>query len=119
MSWTSLPGQKTTTSREGRNPELTGLPLDGLRLAAEEDAVAFAARAALNSPGNIRLAKQYLKKALQLQLEEEKFAIVEFLSPCPTDWNMTPVNALRWIEEEVVRYYPPGILKDRSRGEIQ
>lgn len=112
MSWTTLPGQKTTTSPEGRDPEETGTPLDPLRMAAAEKAVSFAARGALNSPKNINLAKKYIRKALELQIKEGKYAIVEFLSPCPTDWNMTPVRAIQWIEEEAEKYYPLGILKD-------
>lgn len=112
MSWTSLPGQVTTTSPFGRDPETTGMPLDPLKMAATEERVAFAARAALNSPKNINLAKKYIKKALELQVKEGKYAIVEMLSPCPTDWNMAPVDAIRWIEEEAVKYYPLGVLKD-------
>ena len=114
MSWTSLPWQKTTTSPSGRDPEETGMPLDPLRMAAMEEKVAFAARAALSSPKNVILAKNYIKKALELQIHERKYAIVEFLSPCPTDWNMRPTDALRWIEEEVVKYYPPGVFKDET-----
>ena len=112
MSWTTLPGQKTTTSPKGRDPLNQGMPLDPLRMAAAEESTAFAARASLDSPGNIRLAKQYIQKAFRYQIQEGRYSIVEFLSPCPTDWNMTPTEAIRWIRDEVVRYYPLGIFKD-------
>ena len=74
------------------------------------------ARAALNSPKNINLAKKYIKKAIELQINEGKYAIVEMLSPCPTDWNMTPVEAIKWIEEEDAKYYPLGVFKDVTEG---
>lgn len=116
MSWTSLPYQKTTTSPAGRDPDTMGQPLDPLKLASQLDNVAFAARGALNSPGNIRTAKSYIRKALSYQLNENRYSIVEFLSPCPTDWNMTPLQAIDWIDKEVTKYYPLGILKDISEG---
>lgn len=111
MSWTSLPGQKTTTSPMGRDEKVTGMPMDPLGLIANLDAPQFVARGALNSPKNIQTAKKYIKKALELQLEG-KYAIVEFLSPCPTDWNMSPVKAIQWIDEHVTKYYPLGVFKD-------
>ena len=116
MSWTSLPGQKTTTSPFGRDSETMGLPLDPLKMAAQEECVAFAARAALSSPKNINTAKKYIKKAVELQINEGKYAIVELLSPCPTDWNMAPVDAIKWIEEEDTKYYPLGVFKDQTEG---
>lgn len=116
MSWTSLPGQKTTTSRQGRDPLITGDPIDPLKMAAAEEKVAFVARAALSSPKNINIAKQYIKKAIELQINEGKYAIVEFLSPCPTDWNMAPVKAIEWIENEATKYYPLGVLKEETKG---
>lgn len=112
MSWTTLPGQKTTTSPHGRIPSETGMPLDPLKMASNLDSVAFAARGALNSPQNINVAKRYIKKAIELQMNEGKYSIVEFLSPCPTDWNMAPVKAIEWIDSEVVKYYPLGIFKE-------
>ena len=111
MSWTTLPGQKTTTSPAGRNAETMGLPIDPLKMAANLDAVAYVARGALNSPKNINTAKRYIKRAVELQIKHGKYAIVELLSPFPTDWNMTPVQAIEWIEQEVTKYYPLGEFK--------
>ncbi len=112
MSWTSLPGQRTTTSVHGRDPQIHGTPLDPLRIAASETSVAFAARAALNNPKNIEQARQFIRKAFLYQIREKKYSIVEFLSPCPTDWNKSPLEAIEWIDQEVTRYYPLGVLKD-------
>ena len=110
MSWTTLPGQKTTTSPAGRT-EAMGLPIDPLKMAAGFDAVAYAARGALNSPKNLGAAKRYMKKAIELQIKEGKYSIVELLSPCPTDWNMPPLKAIEWMEQEVMKYYPLGEFK--------
>ena len=117
MSWTSLPGQRTTTSPSGRDPNTQGLPMDPLKMAAAQEQVAFAARGALDTPGHIREAKQYIRTVLDLQMKENRYGIVELLSPCPTDWNMAPTDAIRWIGETVTQYYPLGVWKD-SRKEI-
>ena len=59
-------------------------------------------------------AKKAIKKALTVQKERKGFSIVEILSTCPTNWGVTPLEALDWVEEKMVPYYPLGVYKDVS-----
>lgn len=114
MSATTMPGQKTTTSPLGRDCSLTGLPIRFPELAASQFEVAYAARGAVTTPANIRKLKGYIKNALEAQLNGEGYSIVEILSPCPTNWGLTPLQALERIEKEIIPYYPLGEFKLRG-----
>jgi 2-oxoglutarate ferredoxin oxidoreductase subunit beta len=76
------------------------------------DAAAYLERVAVNSPAHIRRTKQAIKKAFQAQIDKLGFSMVEILSPCPTNWKMTPVQAWEWIEREMARVFPLGVFKD-------
>lgn len=111
MAPTTLLSQKTSTTPKGRDPESAGYPLKLLDVMAVLDGCAFAARASLTSPKNVLKAKEYLKMAFQYQLDKKGYSIVEFLSACPTNWGLDPVSALRYIDEVMSKYFPPGIIK--------
>jgi len=67
---------------------------------------AYIARVAVNNPRNIRKAKQAIKKAFKVQMTGLGFSFVEILSTCPTNWGMSPTEALKWVEEEMIPFYP-------------
>ena len=75
-------------------------------------------RVAVNSVRNVRAAKKAIKKAFQNQVEGKGFSLVEVISSCPTNWGMTPSQALKWVDEKMIPYYPLGVYKDRSAGII-
>jgi len=66
----------------------------------------------VNHPVNIRKAKKAVKKCFTVQIEREKFALVEILSPCPTAWRLSPLDSLKWMEEKMIPYFPLGVIKD-------
>ena len=107
MSPATLPGQKATTAPFGRDPEINGPPVNFLAL-MEQFPVAYLARGSVHEPAEINKTRRYLKKAFAKQLAGEGFGCVEILSPCPTNWNMAPVKAMRHIGEAMVKYYPLG-----------
>ena len=74
-------------------------------------------RVTVSNVKNIRNAKKAIKKAFQNQIEGKGFSLVEVVSTCPTNWGMTPQNALKWLEENMLPYYPLGVYKDRSAKE--
>jgi 2-oxoglutarate ferredoxin oxidoreductase subunit beta len=76
------------------------------------DGTAYLERVAVNSPANIRKTKQAIKKAFQVQIDKLGFSMVEILSPCPTNWKMTPLQAWQWIDKEMNKVFPLGVLKD-------
>lgn len=111
MAPTSLVGQKTTTSIEGRKKELSGMPIRMAELLATIDGAVFVERVALDTPANVRKAKRAIKKAFLVQQKGLGFSFVEILSTCPTNWGYNPVKSLEWLKENMIPYYPLGNLK--------
>ena len=106
MAPTTLVGQKATTAPYGRDEALCGKPIRMAEMLATIDGAKFVERVAVNSPANIRKAKKAIKRAFECQLQGKGFAIVEVLSTCSTNWGLTPVNALKWLEDNMIPYYP-------------
>jgi 2-oxoglutarate ferredoxin oxidoreductase subunit beta len=120
MAPTSLLGQRTTSSPVGRDVHLAGYPLKVCELISQVEGAAYVARRSLHSPVEIRKAKKAIRQAFENQIAGAGFSLVELLSSCPTNWGMTPVEALRWIETEMVPAYPLGDFKNvrqEAKGE--
>ncbi len=111
MAPTTLLGQKTTTTPFGRNVKEAGYPLRVCELLSSLPGVAYLERVAVNNPSNIRKAKKAIKKSFSLQLERDSFSLVEFLCPCPTCWRLSPLDSLKWLEENMISYFPLGVVK--------
>jgi 2-oxoglutarate/2-oxoacid ferredoxin oxidoreductase subunit beta len=103
---TTLPGQKTTSSPSGRDVEQMGFPIRTAELLATLQGAGYVVRRSLHDPKNIRLAKKAIRTAFETQVHGLGFAMVELLSTCPTNWGMTPVDAMLWVEEKMVPVYP-------------
>ncbi len=114
MAPTTVLGQKASTCPYGRDPRNSGFPMRMVELLNTLEAPAFLARVKLNSPKAVKQARRAIKKAFEAQLNEVGFAMVEVLSACPTGWRLSPVEACRWIDEEMESYYPIGILRDKG-----
>ena len=111
MAPTSLPGQYTKSSPLGRDVELTGFPIRMSELLANMDGAAYIARRSLHNVKEINKAKQAIRAAFLTQINGLGFAMVELLSACPTNWGLTPSDAMLWIEEHMIPYYPLGDFK--------
>ena len=111
MAPTTLPGMKTTSTPLGRDVELAGYPLRMSELIAGLDGAAFVVRRSLHNPAEIRKAKKAIRAAFENQLQGRGFSMVELLSACPVNWNMKPVDSLKWIETHMVPVYPLGDFK--------
>ena len=114
MAPTSLPGQVTQTSPYGRDVNLCGYPVKVCEMLSQLDGAEYIERVAVNNVKNVRNAKKAIKKAFQNQIDKKGFSLIEVVSSCPTNWGMTPQNALKWLEENMIPYYPLGVYKDRS-----
>lgn len=111
MSPTTLIEQVTNTSPYGRKAEITGLPIRVSEMLATLDGAKYIARVAVNNPANMAKAKLAIKKAFEVQLRGEGFAMVEVLSTCPTNWGMTPLDSSDWLEKNMIAHYPLGTFK--------
>lgn len=112
MAPTTVVGQKTATTPWGRDPQRgEGWPLKLTEMLSILKGVCFLARTSISNPQAVRQTYQYIKKAFINQIEKKGFSLVEVLSPCPTIWRKTPREAVKWIEEEMVKEFPLGIIK--------
>jgi len=111
MAPTSLIGWKTETSPYGRKADREGNPIRISEMLSQLNGPAYIARTAVNSPKNVMTTKKAIRKAFTAQMKGLGFSLVEILSTCPTNWGYTPVQALKRIEEETMKYYPLGEFK--------
>lgn len=111
MAPTSLPGQKTTSSPMGRDTAVAGNPLKMTELIAQIEGSAYVVRRSLHNVREIRKAKKAIKTAFLAQMNGLGFSMVELLSACPTNWGFAPPDALQWIEDNMVPFYPLGDYK--------
>ncbi len=114
MAPTTLIGQTTTTTQRGRAPLRDGYPLDLSQMLSVAAGSVYVARTSVTSPKSILKTKKAIKKAFKVQMDDLGFALVEILSQCPTNWKLSPVDSCKWIEEEVVKSYPLGVIKDTT-----
>lgn len=117
MAPTTLPGQVTQTTPYGRDPKVNGYPVKMCEMLSALDGVALAQRVAVNSVPHIKEAKKAIRKTFENAKAGLGFSIVEILSSCPTNWGMTPVDALKRIEDEMIPYFPLGVYKDITAQE--
>lgn len=114
MAPTSLPGQITQTSPYGRDTNHCGFPVRVCEMLSELEGPEYLERVAVNNVKNIKKAKAAIKKAFENQINGKGFSLVEVVSTCPTNWGLTPKDALKWLEDNMLPYYPLGVYKDRS-----
>jgi 2-oxoglutarate ferredoxin oxidoreductase subunit beta len=111
MAPTTLPGQKTTSSPSGRDVETQGYPIRSAELLSTLDGASYVVRRSLHDAKHIRLAKKAIRTAFEVQQRGLGFSMVELLSICPTNWGLTPVQSLQWLEEHMIPFFPLGDYK--------
>lgn len=116
MSPTTLIGQKTTTTPDGRTGDNEGYPIHAAEMVAGFRGVAYSARGALNTPANYQRTRKYMKTAFQKQLDGAGLSFVEVLSACPANWHLSPVEALEWVETRMIPEFPLGEFKNVERA---
>jgi len=116
MAPTSLPGQVTQTSPYGRDVKAVGYPIRVCEMLSTLDGVAFAQRVTVDCVKNVNIAKKAIKKAFEIQMKGLGYSIVEVVSACPTNWGLSPNEALEWLRENMLPYYPLGVYKDITEG---
>lgn len=114
MAPTTLIGQKATTCQTGRTKEQAGMPIRMAELLSTLDGCVYAERVCVTDIANINKAKRAIKKAFQKQMNNEGFTFIEVLSTCPTNWGMTPLKANEWLKDNMVPYYPLGVIKETA-----
>ena len=119
MAPTTLVGQRATTAQSGRNAETQGYPIRVSEMLATLTGAVFVERVAVDTPAHVRQAKKAIKKAFQVQQAGLGFGIVEVLSTCPTNWGLAPNDALQWLRDNMIPYYPLGNFKNVEVEEVK
>jgi len=112
MAPTTLPGQVTTTSPYGRDTAVAGYPIRVCEMLSTLTGAAYIERVSVHDVAHIMKAKKAIKKAFQCQLDGKGFSLVEVLSTCPSNWGMTPAEAMEWVRDHMIPYYPLGVMKE-------
>jgi 2-oxoglutarate ferredoxin oxidoreductase subunit beta len=112
MAPTTLLGQRTTTTPGGRTVREAGYPLKVSEMLATLDGPAYIERVSVDSPKNVLKTKKAVLKAFRNQMDGKGFSLIEVLSLCPTDWGMTPLQAVEWVRNSMMKQYPLGVYKD-------
>ena len=118
MAPTTLPGQRTETSPYGRNVETEGYPIRVSEMLSTLDGAYYVERVSVDTVPNVIKAKKAIKKAFENQHAGKGFSIVEVLSICPTNWGLSPIESMQWLKDNMIPYYPLGVKKDKSIGEV-
>jgi len=117
MAPTTLVGQASTTTPGGRVALRDGYPLDLSQMLGVAAGAAYVERTSVTSPKHVKKTKKAIKKAFQIQLDDIGFSLVEILSPCPTNWKLSPIDSCKRIENEIVKNYPLKVIKDVTASE--
>jgi 2-oxoglutarate ferredoxin oxidoreductase subunit beta len=115
MAPTTMIGQKTTTSPAGRNARVEGYPLKITELIAQLEGPAYVARNSVATPAKVNATKKSIRKALEIQQQGLGFSLVEILSPCPTNWKVSSLEAFKYLEDVMEKEFKPGVLKDITK----
>lgn len=113
MAPTTLLGMKTATTPYGRRADLNGYPLKITELIAQLEGTCYVTRQSVQNPGSVRKAKKAIRKAFENSAQKKGTSFIEIVSACNSNWKMTPVQANKWMEENMFPFYPLGDIKDR------
>jgi len=111
MAPTTMPGQRATTAPMGRDTDQTGMPIRMANLLGELVTPGYVTRQAVLKPQQVNKTKKAIKKAFEYQVEGKCFSFVEVISTCPTNWGLTPLDSLKWAEDNLLPYYELGDYK--------
>jgi len=117
MAPTTIEGMVTSTTPFGRNVDLNGYPLKITELIAQLPGTSYVTRQAVHSAAAVRKCKRAIKKGIQNVLDKKGTSFVEVVSTCNSGWKMTPVDANKWMVENMFPFYPLGDFKDSVKGE--
>lgn len=112
MAPTTLPEQVTATTPYGRDVNDVGYPIRVCELLETLITPAYIERTTITTPKHILNTKKAIKKAFQYQMDNRGYTFIEIVSGCPTGWGMSPSDAHRWIEKEMLPVFKLGCYKD-------
>lgn len=116
MAPTTLVGERTITSLDGRDPHTAGYPLHMCELINELNSPVYIERVSLADSSRIRQARKAVRKALEIQREGKGYAFVEILSPCPTNLKLDAAGTEDFIINKMEKEFPLKQFRDKSEN---
>ena len=117
MAPTTLPGMITTSSPFGRDVKAAGFPIRVCELISQLDGAAYVVRRTAINPREVRRLRTAVRNAFRVQMAGLGYSLIEVVSNCPTNWGMTPIESLKFVEEKMLPYYPIGDYKVKPEVE--
>ena len=117
MAPTTLVGMKATTAPKGRDPKEHGYPMHMCEILNQLTAPYYLERTSCNTPANVARTKAAIRKAFQNQLDGKGFSMVEIVTSCPTNWGLDPLESLDFLEQNMLKEFPLGVIRDKSKEE--
>ena len=115
MAPTTLVGMKSTTTPGGRDPEMYhGYPMHMCEIINQLTAPYYIERVSCDTPQHVMAARKAIKKAFQYQLDGKGYCLVEIVTSCPTNWGLDSLKALDYLEENMLKEYPLGVIRDKG-----
>ena len=115
MAPTTLVGMKATTAPQGRDPKEHGYPMHMCEILNQLTAPYYLERTSCNNPANVSKTKAAIKKAFRNQLDGKGFSMVEIVTSCPTNWGLDTIEALDFLENNMLKEFPLGVVRDKSK----
>ena len=115
MAPTTLVGMKATTAPQGRDPKEHGYPMHMCEILNQLTAPYYLERTSCNNPAHVNKTKAAIKKAFQNQLDGKGFSMVEIVTSCPTNWGLDAIEALDFLENNMLKEFPLGVVRDKSK----
>ena len=115
MAPTTLLGMKATTAPKGRDPKEHGYPMHMCEILNQLTAPCYLARTSCNTPANVARTKDAIRKAFRNQLAGKGFSMVEIVTSCPTNWGLDPLESLDFLEQNMLKEFPLGVIRDKSK----
>ena len=112
MTAATVLGQRTKTSLEGRDADYHGYPLAVADIVATLPGASYVARASVHNPAGITIAKRYVRRAFEHQIEKRGLSLVEILTMCPTGWFKPTAEGPDYLRDSLGVEYGAGVLKD-------
>ena len=114
MAPTTLVGMKATTAPGGRDPKVHGYPMHIVEILNQLTAPYYLERVSCNTPQNVIKTRKAIEKAFKYQMEGKGFSLVEIVTSCPTNWGLSPLKSLEFLEEKMFAEYPLGLVRDKG-----
>jgi 2-oxoglutarate ferredoxin oxidoreductase subunit beta len=115
MTATTVLGQRTKNTLDGRDASYHGFPILIGDLIAPLEGAAYVARGSVHNAGSVARTRKMFKRAFETQVRGDGFTFVEVLTMCPTGWFVPTADGPGYMRETLCEVHIIGELKVDGR----